>query len=150
MARRVVRLMFFAPHHDVHDRVLVGPRLDALTETSRASLDASLPELRAFWVDPEGAPILLAATPEGPTLVVAGERHLLGTFEVVIAPIDPHRRICTITNDGAVIATVEYELPPSSGGWWEEDGRDDFFGWLAGNASDPAFRRYWTAALPTC
>ncbi len=133
-------MLLFLPHHDVHRRVLVGEDLARLVEVDRASLPATARERRGFWVDPGGQRVVLAATPEGPVVLVGGRTLRFADVTVAIERREEDDRVCTLSMGAQIVAVVPYTVPPATGGWWEADeGFTDFFVWLHDNASNDDF-----------
>jgi hypothetical protein len=143
--------MWFAPHHDEFARVLpIAPGPSLLEPIARGDLPPDAVELRALWVDPEGEPLMLVASPAGPTLLTEDRALTLGPggWSVQIAPVEGGRFLARISTGSEVWLVTEYTAPASPGGPFADDEVLDIFRWLAENANQDAFYRYWTQDWP--
>lgn len=136
---------WFLPHHDVHQRVLLGDDLQHLVEVTRDALPPAARERRGFWVDPGGERVLLVATRAGPVIRVAEQTLPMADVTITLDRGDSGHRRCTLSAGGRLLADIRYPAPPHTGGGWEADeGSTDFFVWLADNAGSESFRAFYS------
>jgi hypothetical protein len=141
----------YLQNHDVHARVLVtGPDLARFEERPRDALPAGAQKMRAFWVEFDGEPIGVYASPTGPVMF-AGDRRLQlapGRSKAVVHAMPGGRRMFQLVHDGQPWVTVDYDEPLSTGGAWDDDETLDFYTWISKEVEDPKFFDYWTAPIP--